>query len=126
MVEELNCDSTGKQRQLYGYGISAKRYALYRRDGSKVQLIKPSERGFGNVLRPKERRAKKCDLPEWRREAWQWIIDRALGLPRQEPDWLSLPVMRRISITTPNVMAALRRLNRIRHDRKISPCLWFW
>ena len=31
IVQELNFDSEGRQRQLYGYGISAKRYALYTR-----------------------------------------------------------------------------------------------
>jgi hypothetical protein len=29
IVHELNFDSEGRQRQLYGYGVSAKRYALY-------------------------------------------------------------------------------------------------
>src|SRR5215472_3721866 len=37
---------------------------------------------------------------------------RALRLPCEEPDWFRVPVMRRIAISTPNVMAALRRLNR--------------
>jgi hypothetical protein len=34
------------------------------------------------------------------------------GLPCQEPEWFHLPVMRRIAISTPNVMAALRHLHR--------------
>ena len=37
IVEEINYDSTGKQRQLYGYGISAKRYSVYTFDGSKSE-----------------------------------------------------------------------------------------
>jgi len=39
-------------------------------------------------------------------------LNRALGLPSQEPEWFRLPVMRRIAISTPNVMTALRRLRR--------------
>src|SRR6266704_5194368 len=39
-------------------------------------------------------------------------LNRALGLPFQEPEWFHLPVMRRIAISTPNVMTALRRLRR--------------
>ena len=112
IVEEINYDPTGKQRQLYGYGISAKRYPLYARDGLKVQLIKASEHGLGLYYRPKEGRDSDCDVPLWIKEGWQWILNRALGLPCQEPDWFRLPVMRRIAISTPNVMAALRRLNR--------------
>ncbi len=112
IVEEINYDSTGKQRQLYGYGISAKRYSVYTFDGSKVRIIKASEHGLGLYYRPKEGRDQECDVPVWIKEGWQWILDRALGLPSQKPDWFGLPVMRRIAITTPNVMAALRRLNR--------------
>jgi hypothetical protein len=40
------------------------------------------------------------------------MLRRALGIPSQEPEWFRLPVMRRIAISTPNVMAALRRLRR--------------
>jgi hypothetical protein len=43
---------------------------------------------------------------------WQWMLHRALGIPTQQPPWFAFPVMRRIAISTPNVMAALRRLNR--------------
>jgi hypothetical protein len=35
-----------------------------------------------------------------------------LGLPCRMPEWFRLPVMRRIAISTPNVMTALRRLRR--------------
>jgi len=112
IVEDLNFDSAGRQRQLYGYAISAKRYALYTHHNSKVQLIKASEHGLGLYYRPKEGRDVHCDVPLWIKEGWQWILNRALELPCQEWDWLRLPVMRRIAISTPNVMAALRRLNR--------------
>ena len=39
IVEEINFDSNGKQRQVYGYGISAKRYAVYTFDGSEVRTL---------------------------------------------------------------------------------------
>ena len=47
IVEEINYDSTGKQRQLYGYGISAKRYSVHKFDGSRVVIVKASEHGLG-------------------------------------------------------------------------------
>jgi hypothetical protein len=40
------------------------------------------------------------------------LLNRALGLPCQELESFHLPVMRRIAISTPNVMAALRHLRR--------------
>jgi len=111
-IEDINFDSAGVQRQLYGYGISAKRYSLYSRSGSHVRLVKVSEHGLGLYYRPKEGRDPDCEVPLWIKEGWQWILDRALGFSCQKPDWFSVPVMRRIAISTPNVMAALRRLNR--------------
>jgi hypothetical protein len=113
IVEELNYDADGRQRQLYGYGISAKRYGLYTRDDySGFRLIKVSEHGLGLYYRPKEGRDTECEVPVWIKEGWEWVLNRALGLPCQEPDWFHLPVMRRIAISTPNVMAALRHLRR--------------
>jgi len=112
IVEEINFDSTGKRRQVHGYGISAKRYALFTFEGENVRIIKASEHGLGLYYRPKEGRDPECDVPAWIKEGWQWILSGALGLPGKKPDWFSLPVMRRIAISTPNVMAALRKLNR--------------
>jgi hypothetical protein len=74
--------------------------------------LEPASTGWDLYYRPKEGRDAECDVPVWIKEGWQRILDRALGLPSQEPDWFQLPVMRRIAISTPNVMAALRRLNR--------------
>jgi hypothetical protein len=102
----------GHQRQVYGYGISAKRYAFYTWHGSKLEIIKASEHGLGLYYRPKEGRDSSCDVPVWIKEGWQWILHRALGLPCENPDWFRVPVMRRIAISTPSVMATLRRLNR--------------
>jgi hypothetical protein len=126
-VEELNFDSNGRQRQLFGYGISAKRYVLYERapDG-KPKLVKVSEHGLGLYYRPKEGRDSDCDVAVWIKEGWEWILNRALEVPGQKPAWFSVPVMRRISITTTNVMAALRRLSRDRarpYNFAMSPVL---
>jgi hypothetical protein len=112
VVEELNYDADGQQRQLYGYGISAKRYGLYTRDDYGFRLIKVSERGLGLYYRPKEGRDKECEVSVWVKEGWEWMLNRALGLPCREPEWFHLPVMRRIAISTPSVMAALRHLRR--------------
>ncbi len=126
IVEDINRDSAGNQRQLYGYGISAKRYALYTHDGSKVKLIKASEHGLGLYYRPKEGRDSDCEVAFWIKEGWEWIVNRTLGLPSREPEWFRLPVMRRIAISTPNVMKALRRLDRDKsrpYNFALSPVL---
>jgi hypothetical protein len=111
IVEDINFDAEGNQRQLYGYGISAKRYALRTRKGSKWQLIKISEHGLGLYYRPKEGRDKDCEVALWIKEGWEWILDNASGRSSRKPKWFDLPVMRRIALSTPNVMKALRRVN---------------
>jgi hypothetical protein len=73
IVEELNYASNGCQRQLYGYGISAKRYGLYTRDEFDFHLIKVSEHGLGLYYRPKEGRDEECEVPMWIKEGWEWI-----------------------------------------------------
>src|SRR6266481_8268636 len=32
------------------------------------------------------------EVPVWIREGWEWMLNRALGLPSQEPEWFRLPV----------------------------------
>jgi hypothetical protein len=112
IVEELNFDQKGQQRQLYGYGISAKRYGLYISTDRGIRLIKPSEHGLGLYYRPIEGRDVDCGVPTWVKEGWEWMLKRATGIKCKQPNWFRLPVMRRIAISTPNVMAALRRLRR--------------
>jgi hypothetical protein len=112
IVEEINFDSQGNQRSIWGYAISAKRYALFTWFRTNVQIIKASEHGLGLYYRPKEGRDSGCDVPLWIKEGWQRLLHNALGLPSSRPDWFDRPVMRRIAISTPNVMKALRRLSR--------------
>lgn len=112
VVEDINNDPSGRQWQVYGYGISAKRYSLYVPDGSGIQPIKVSEHGLGLYYRPKEGRDSECEVASWIKEGWQWILNQAVGIASPMPDWFGVPVMRRIAISTPNVMAALRRLSR--------------
>src|SRR5439155_17800031 len=76
VVEEINFDSAGKQRHLYGYGISAKRYALFTHEDSKIKLIKASEHGLRLYYRPKEGRDSECEVALWIKEGWEWILNR--------------------------------------------------
>jgi hypothetical protein len=126
IVEELNYDVNKRPRQLWGWGNSAKRYVLGEFADDKLNLIKVSEHGLGLFYRPKEGRDSECEVALWIKEGWEWILNRALGLTAEAPDWFPLPVMRRIAITTPNVMKALRKLSRDRarpYNFALSPVL---
>ena len=49
-IEKCNRDQDGNQQQLYGLAVSTKRYVVYRRNGHCLEIIKPSEHGFGDRL----------------------------------------------------------------------------
>lgn len=122
-IEDVNFDSAGNQRELSGYAIAAKRYALFIRtpDGG-IELAKASGHGLGYLYRPKKEFNKKLKEHVWVVEAWEWIIRRALGLPCTEPSWFALPAMMRIAVTTPEVMKALQaRQNGRQYPARVKP-----
>lgn len=100
----------GKQRrQLFGYSIAAKRYALYTKSQNDIQIIEPKAHGLGYFYSPKDsQEGWKHETPEWIFDAWDWIMRGVLGLPRTNPPWFELPVMMRLTLSTPH--HALRNL----------------
>jgi hypothetical protein len=111
-IEDVNFeDSNPKKpfRQLYGYAISAKRYALYTRSGSQIQIEKASGHGLGYLFAPKERQEnEEEETPQWVMEAWNFLLRKELRLRAEEPPWLDLPAMMRMVVTTPNVFKQRR------------------
>ena len=47
-------------------------------------------------------RRKDRDAPLWIFEAWDWIIRGVLGLKRGKPIWFDLPVMMKLTLSTPH------------------------
>ena len=92
-------------RQLYGYAISSKRYALYTRSENNIQIEKASGHGLGYLFAPKERQENEEneETPQWVMEAWNFLLRKELKLRAEEPPWLDLPAMMRMVVTTPNV-----------------------
>jgi hypothetical protein len=99
----------GKQHQLYATAISSKRYCL----STAREIIKPSEHALGVYFFPDKRerytpnhyKAKK--YPRWIVEAWQHI----LGFTQKDPHWFKYRAMRKLAITTPNVLNSLRAID---------------
>jgi hypothetical protein len=107
-TEDINFDAAGNQRELRGYAIAAKRYALFTRTPENIELVKASGHGLGYLYRPKKGFDEGLKEHVWVVEAWNWIVRRAVGLCCAEPEWFHLPAMMRIAITTPEVMKALQ------------------
>jgi hypothetical protein len=119
----VNFGPDGKQQQLYGYAIAAKRYALFTRtlDGG-IHVEKASAHGLGFLYAPISGYDKAADAPVWVVEAWNWILRKALDLPAIEPSWFGLPAMMRLAITTPEVLRALQARQKFSPYRdKVKP-----
>jgi hypothetical protein len=82
-IEPCNYDRNGNQRQLYGLAVSAKRYVVYRRTASTVEIIKPSDHGLGVAYvpdlrkryKPKHCKDQETDYPRWIVEAWEHLLE---------------------------------------------------
>ncbi len=105
----VDSDPKNAPRQLYGYSIAAKRYALYERTGAKeINIVDPKAHGIGFLYPPKDSPKNwNEDVPQWIYEMWDYLIRGALKLKRKVPSWLDLPQMMRLSITTYNVLKML-------------------
>jgi hypothetical protein len=108
-IHKLNWDRDKHRRQLFGYGIAAKRYALYTKSPSDIEIVEPKAHGLGYFYAPKDSpEGWKHETPQWIFEAWGWIVRGVLGLERSNPEWFDLPVMMKLTLSTPH--HALRNL----------------
>jgi hypothetical protein len=105
----VDFDPKNPQRQLYGYSIAAKRYALYEKIGAKnITIVDPKAHGIGFLYPPKDSPENwDGDVPQWIYEMWDYLIRGALKLKRKVPSWLDFPQMMRLTITTYNVLKML-------------------
>jgi hypothetical protein len=102
-VHKLNWDVNKKRRQLYGYSIAAKRYALYTKTDNDIEIVEPKAHGLGYFYPPKDSPTGwKHETPKWIFDAWDWIMRGVLGLKREKPDWFDLPVMMKLTLSTPH------------------------
>ena len=105
----MDSDPKNLQRQLYGYSIAAKRYALYEKVGEKkINIVDPKAHGIGFLYPPKDSPKNwEEEAPQWIYEMWDYIVRGALKLKRYPPSWLNIPQMMRLTITTYNVLEML-------------------
>lgn len=105
----VESDPAKQQRQLYGYSIAAKRYALYEKTGkSSITIVDPKAHGIGFLYSPQDSPKNwGKDVPLWIYQLWDYIVRDALKLRRRSPSWLDFPQMMRLTITTYNVLEML-------------------
>lgn len=105
----VDSDTSKPQRQLYGYSIAAKRYALYVKTGkSNITVVDPKAHGIGFLYPPQDSpKDWGKDAPRWIYQLWEYILRSTLKLPNKPPSWLDVPQMMRLTITTYNVLEML-------------------
>ena len=102
-IHKLNWDHNKKRRQLFGYSIAAKRYALYTKSHNEIEIVEPKAHGLGYFYPPKDSpEGWNHETPQWIFEAWDWIVRGVLGLERTKPAWFDLPVMMKLTLSTPH------------------------
>src|SRR5437899_3252049 len=106
-VNFLDSDPNKPPRQLFGYAIAAKRYALYTQTRKDISIVKASGHGLGYLFAPKENATDGDEAsegndkaPEWVVEAWDWLLRKELGFRPKEPNWLELPAMMQMAMTS--------------------------
>jgi hypothetical protein len=120
-IEDDNFNpETKRQRQLYCFAISSKRYALFVRD-SKGQptLTKWSEHGLGHLCNPTDLDS---DDRRWIPQVWLNIVRRALGLRTRPLPFEQRPAIGRVTISGPAIMRPLATLNEGRpYGKQLKP-----
>ena len=126
-LESVNLTANGR-RELHCFSISAKRYVLYEpgrsgepsivrlHDGNEDEneegigplLVESKQHGLGYLLNPSDPDDRSRD---WISEAWQYLLRLELGLPAREPDWLDLPALSQVAVSTPDMLATFKHLN---------------
>jgi hypothetical protein len=105
-ANHVDSDSSKPRRQLYGYSVSSKRYAIYEKTGhDDIKVVEPKAHGLGYLAAPKEE--KEGEEGNWIAEAWDWLLRSELGLKCTAPSWLDIPAMMPIVISTPNILQRL-------------------
>lgn len=109
------------QRELWCYGISAKRYVLFSLGvGGKPLVLKPSKHGLGHLLNPgwPERAGE-----EWIDETWEYIVLKALeSEDRTEPEWFKRPAVARHTISTPRLLRLFNKgISRGSYTLQVKP-----
>jgi len=100
-IHKLNWDKNGERRQLFGFSIATKRYALYTKSKNDIEIVEPKAHGLGYFYPPNDSPKNwNHETPQWIFDAWDWIMRGVLGLKRRKPPWFNLPVMMKLTLST--------------------------
>jgi hypothetical protein len=126
---KLEYDDRGENGQLldlWFYGISVKRYALYRIINGEPSIVEDgwSSHGFGHLLHG-SKEEDEAVRDKWERELWTGIIKTAYSKMSEDElceKYLDEYALSRYAVTTPQLHRRLREINRGKDmSRQIKP-----
>ena len=112
-LEDVNGDKDGQLKELWFYGISAKRYVLYHLDDGEPVPVKWSSHGLGHLLHENEK--------EWEKELWTDILRYALGKISKEEllaQYANEYAVTKLNLTKPRLLNRVKTINRVRSRTK--------
>ena len=79
------------------------RHALYTKTKGDIEIVEPKAHGLGYFCPPKDSlEGWTHETPQWIFIVWDWIIRGVLGSKRRRPSWFGLPVMMKLTLSTPH------------------------
>jgi len=107
-LEDENYDERHELRELWFYGISAKRYVLYHIDEKDDPVpVKWSSHGLGRLMHEKE--------SEWEKQLWTNILRYALGKISKEQlleQYTNDYAVAKLALTAPRLLRRVKALNK--------------
>lgn len=93
----------GIDTETYAYCVSAKRYALFTKQDSKVSIVKASAHGLGHLRAPYGDIHTKEGAAEWILSVWQELLSQNLTKSHKPSESLklSVPAMSQFTVTSP-------------------------
>ncbi len=107
-----------EHENVWFYGISAKRYALYRKTGKKIEIIKHSLHGLGHLESPFNRK-------DWEKELWLDILKEHYGTITNKQfnqKYSNLFAVCQFTASTPKILKRFNKINKKKnYDKSIKP-----
>ena len=111
-IEDVNLDH-GNLVPLFCYGLSAKRYCLFREGPNGPEIVKASEHGLGHLLNPtdpEDADRGASGAPKWIEEVWRGLVLQNRGQALLHyPSWFARPAVARHGFTSPALLRPLHR-----------------
>jgi hypothetical protein len=109
-IEDVNYvdgDPRKPFRDLHSYAISAKRYCLF--EGKNVRkIVDAKAHGIGYLMNPIQRKRDKGE-DQFAVAFWQCVLqNEGISIKRADPEWLDLPAMMKIPVSSPAVLGRLK------------------